>query len=73
MPPLILKLGNRGEGSASRSGRFTARVSVPGTHLIGGYVAPRAGLDGAAKRKNRTSAPAGNLTPVVQPVAYSLY
>jgi hypothetical protein len=35
-----------GEGSASRSGSFT-----PGTHWIGGWVQPRAGLDDEEKTK----------------------
>jgi hypothetical protein len=35
-----------GEWSASRPGRFT-----PGTHSIGGWVDPRAGLDDVEKRK----------------------
>jgi hypothetical protein len=50
------------EWSASRSGRFTPRVIVPGNHWIG------ACLD-AAKRWNPIAAPAGNWTPVVQTVA----
>jgi hypothetical protein len=35
-----------GEWSASRSGRFT-----PGTHWIGGWVDPTAGLDDMEKKK----------------------
>jgi len=35
-----------GEWSASRPGRFTLRVRVPGTHWIGGWVGPRAAVDG---------------------------
>jgi hypothetical protein len=38
-----------GESSASRSGRFTPGEKAPGTHLIGGRVGPRAGLDAVAK------------------------
>jgi hypothetical protein len=34
-----------GEWSASCSGRFTPGERAPGTHLIGGWVDPRAGLD----------------------------
>jgi hypothetical protein len=34
-----------GEWSASRPGRLTARETAPGTHLIGGWVGPRADLD----------------------------
>jgi hypothetical protein len=40
-----------GEWSASRPGCFTARERAPGTHWIGGWVGPRAGLDGVEKRK----------------------
>jgi hypothetical protein len=35
-----------GEWSVSCSGRF-----IPGTHLIGGWVSPRAGVDDVEKRK----------------------
>jgi hypothetical protein len=35
-----------GEWSATRPGRF-----IPGTHWIGGWVGPRAGLDDMEKRK----------------------
>jgi hypothetical protein len=34
-----------GEWSASRPGRFTHGERVPGTHWIGGWVNPKAGLD----------------------------
>jgi hypothetical protein len=34
-----------GEWSSSRPGRFTLRERAPGTHCIGGWVDPRAGLD----------------------------
>jgi hypothetical protein len=34
-----------GEWSASRLGRFTPGERSPGTHWIGGWVDPRAGLD----------------------------
>jgi hypothetical protein len=40
-----------GEWSASRSGRFTPGERTPGTHWIGGWVGPRAGLDTVEKRK----------------------
>jgi hypothetical protein len=33
-----------GEWSASRPARFTAGERTPGTHWIGGWVGPRAGL-----------------------------
>jgi hypothetical protein len=47
----ILNLGTRGEWSDSRLGRFTPWEIVPGTHWIGGWVGPRAGLDAMEKRK----------------------
>jgi hypothetical protein len=40
-----------GEWSALRPGRFTSRERVPGTHWVGGWVGPRAGLDAVVKRK----------------------
>jgi hypothetical protein len=40
-----------GEWSASHHGCFTPREMAPGTHWIGGWVDPRAGLDDAEKRK----------------------
>jgi hypothetical protein len=40
-----------GEWSASRLGRFTPGEEAPGTHWIGGWVGPRAGLDALDKRK----------------------
>jgi hypothetical protein len=40
-----------GEWSASRPGRFTPGERAPGTHWIGGWVGPRAGLDNVEKRK----------------------
>jgi hypothetical protein len=38
-----------GEWSASRPGRFIPTERVPGTHWIGGWVDPRAGLDDVEK------------------------
>jgi hypothetical protein len=38
-----------GEWSASRNGRFTPGEIAPGTHWRGGWVDPRAGLDGMEK------------------------
>jgi hypothetical protein len=38
-----------GEWSASRPRRFTPEERVPGTHWIGGWVDPRAGLDDMEK------------------------
>jgi hypothetical protein len=40
-----------GEWSDSRPGRFTPRERVPGTHWIGDWVTPRAGLDDVEKTK----------------------
>jgi hypothetical protein len=40
-----------GEWSDSRHRRFTPGERAPGTHLIGGWVGPRAGLDDVEKRK----------------------
>jgi hypothetical protein len=40
-----------GEWSNSRPGRFTPGEKIPGTHLIGGWVDLRAGLDDLEKRK----------------------
>jgi hypothetical protein len=34
-----------GEWSASRNGRFTAGERAPGTHWIGSWLEPRAGMD----------------------------
>jgi hypothetical protein len=61
-----------GEWSTSRSGCFTPGERALGTRLIGGWVGPRAILDAVAKRKDPIFAPAGNWTPVVQPVEESL-
>jgi hypothetical protein len=40
-----------GEWSVSRPRRITSRERAPGTHLIGGWVGPRAGLDDVEMRK----------------------
>jgi hypothetical protein len=40
-----------GEWSTSRTGRFTPEERAPGTHCIGGWFGPRAGLDDVEKRK----------------------
>jgi hypothetical protein len=42
------------------------RERTPGTHCIGGWVGPTAGLDARAKEKS--SGPVGDRTPIVQPV-----
>jgi hypothetical protein len=39
----------RGEWSASLSGRFTSEERASGTHWIGDWVGPRAGLDDVKK------------------------
>jgi len=66
----ILNLGTSWRSvSASRPDRFTSGESTPGTHRIGSWVGPRAGLDAMAKRKIPIIAPAGNWTQVLQPVA----
>jgi hypothetical protein len=51
----------RGEWSASRPGCFTSRERAPGTHWIGGWVDPRAGLDDVEKILDST----GTRTPIV--------
>jgi hypothetical protein len=48
--PRFLDLGPS-ESSASRPSRFNHRERAPGTHLIGGRVSSRAGLDAVEKRK----------------------
>jgi hypothetical protein len=40
-----------GEWSASRPGPFTPGERALGTHWIGGWVGPRAGLDAVERRK----------------------
>jgi hypothetical protein len=42
------------EWSSSRPDRFIPEERASGTHLIGGWVGPRAGLDTAVKRKIRS-------------------
>jgi len=46
-----------GRWSAARPGRLTPGDKDPGTHWIGGWVGPRAGLDAVAKRKKALSLP----------------
>jgi hypothetical protein len=41
----------RGDWSALRPGRAIPEERAPGTHCIGGWVGPRAGLDTAARGK----------------------
>jgi hypothetical protein len=62
-----------GEWSASRPGRFTPEETAPGTHWIGGWVDPRAGLDDVEKRKFLTL-PGLDLRPLGRPArSQSLY
>jgi hypothetical protein len=43
-------------------------VRAPGTHWIGGWVRPKAGLEAVVKKINSITEPAGNWTPAIQPV-----
>jgi hypothetical protein len=62
-----------GEWSDSRPGHFTPGERVPGTHWIGGWVSPRAGLDDVEKRKFLTL-PGFELQPLGCPArSQSLY
>jgi hypothetical protein len=58
-----------GEWSALLPGRFTHGERNPGTHWIGGWVGPRAGLNTVTRAKRHFSAYAENRTPVAQPLA----
>jgi hypothetical protein len=42
---------DRDEWSVSLPGRFTPRERASGTHEIGGWVGPRAGVDAVVKKK----------------------
>jgi hypothetical protein len=56
-------------GQRHASAALYPRGKDPGTHWIGGWVGPRAGLDAEARRKILRPCPASNLDrPVVQPV-----
>jgi hypothetical protein len=55
-------------GQLHNPDRFTPTESAPGTHCIGGWVRPRAGLDAVEKRKNSQPLP-GLEPPIIQPVA----
>jgi hypothetical protein len=62
-----------GEWSDSRPGRFTPGEGAPGTHWIGSWVEPRAGLDDVEKRKLLTL-PELELRPIGRPArGQSLY
>jgi hypothetical protein len=58
-----------GESSALLPGRLTAEERAPGTHWIGSWVGPRAGLDAVTKIRSPFPASAGNRTPGIQSVA----
>jgi hypothetical protein len=49
-PPFLTSALDGGEWSASRPCCFTPGERAPGTHWIGGWVGPRAGLDSMKKR-----------------------
>jgi hypothetical protein len=55
-----------GEWSVSQPSRFTAGERASGTHWIGCWVDPRAGLDDVEKRKFLTL-PGLELLPLVRP------
>jgi hypothetical protein len=62
-----------GEWSAPRPGCFTPRERALGTHWIGGWVDPRAGMDDVEKRKFLTL-PGLELRPLRRPArSQSLY
>jgi hypothetical protein len=50
-PPYLTATLKSGELSVSCTGRFTRGEIVPGAHLIGVWVGPRASLDVMEKRK----------------------
>jgi hypothetical protein len=58
-----------GEWSDSRPGRITLGERAPGTHWIGGWLDPRAGLDDVEKRKFLTLPGLNSDPSVVQPIA----
>jgi hypothetical protein len=61
------------EWSVSRPGRFTTGERVPGTHWIGGWVGPAAGMDEVEERKFLIL-PGSELRPICRPVRrQSLY
>jgi hypothetical protein len=58
-----------GDLSDSRPGRFSAGERAPGTHWIGGWVDPRAGLNDVEKRKFWPCRYLNSDPSLVQPVA----
>jgi hypothetical protein len=66
--PRILNLGARWRWVASFTHwRFTPRETASGTHRIGNWVGPRAGIDTVVKRKNSQPL-SGHVPPFIQPV-----
>jgi hypothetical protein len=62
-----------GEWPASRPGRFTPGERAPGTHWIGGWLGPGAGVDDVEKRK-LLNLPGLELRPLGRPArSQSLY
>jgi hypothetical protein len=57
-----------GKWLVSRPGRFTPAQRAPGTHWIGGWVCPRAGLDDMTKKKILPHQDSNSKRSVVQPV-----
>jgi hypothetical protein len=58
-----------GDWSVSRLGRFAARERITGTHWIGGWVGPRAGLNTLSKIEIPSPRRESNPNhPIVQPV-----
>jgi hypothetical protein len=60
-----------GKWSASRPGRFNPGERAHGTHWIGGWVGPRAGLDDVEKRKFLPPRDSNSDPSVVHPIASS--
>jgi hypothetical protein len=60
-PRFLTSALDGGEWSASGTSRFTTGEIAPGTHWIGGWVGPKAGLDAV---KNRIYCHAGNRTRI---------
>jgi hypothetical protein len=70
-PPFLTTASDGGEWSATLTSCFTPREIAPGTHWIGGWVGPRAGLDAVEKR--RISCPCRESNPGSQARNPSLY
>jgi hypothetical protein len=51
-PPLLTSVLDGGEWSVSRPCRFNPGEGAPGTHWIGGWVGPKAGLEAVEETKN---------------------